>query len=418
MTDDRRYSLGVHWGWVVLGSGFITLFINYSIRIGAFSILLPKMIPDLGINMTQAGMIRAAYIFAYVLFSPLMGWLTDRIGGRFVISFLCVFLGMGTFLMGQASSLSTAILFYGIVGIGAAAMWIPVVTLIQKWFGTTRRGLALGILSPSYALGFGLMGLVLPVVVKTYSWRMGWVLLGISGLVLVVVNTLLLRSDPKEMGLLPWGESSKSIPSSLPPFVSFSYREVLRGRHFWLVGVSYLCISFVAYIVTDFIVTYGVIELKVGYSVASSFISIMALTSIAGGLILMIFSDYIGRKKSLVITQSLMSFSILLIISARDNISFVRAGIGCFGFSYGGIWPMYAACARDYFPKEVAGAVLGVLTLFYGIGAIVGPIVAGRLTDITGTFRWCFGLGTFAAFSAAMVIGFLGKPKGFGKEGD
>ena len=403
--------MGIHWGWVVLGSSFITLFVNYSIRIGAYSVLLPEMIRDLGINMTQAGLIRAAYILAYILFSPLTGWLSDRIGGRFVISFFCLFLGIGAFLMGRASSLFSAILFHGITGAGAAAMWTPVVILIQRWFGTTRRGLALGILSPSYALGFGLMGLLLPLVVKTYSWRMGWFLLGISGLVLVAVNALLLRNDPKEIGLLPWGESSNSIPSSHPSPLFFSYREVLRGSPFWLIGTSYLLISMGVYIVSDFIVTYGVLELKMGYSAASTFMSIMALTSIAGSLVLMTLSDYIGRKKSLVVTHSLLTLGVLLIILGRNDIPFVRVGIGCFGFFYGGIFPMYAACTRDYFPKEVAGTLLGIFTIFYGIGAIIGPIVAGRLTDVTGTFRWSFWLGAFAALTAAMVVGFLKKPK-------
>jgi len=403
----------IHWGWVVLGSGFATLFVSYSIRIGAYSILLPKMIEDIGINMTQAGMIRASYIFTYVLFAPLMGWLTDRIGGRLVISFFCLFLGIGTFLMGQASSLFTAILFHGMVGVGASAMWVPIVALIQKWFGATRRGLALGILSPSYSLGFGLMGVVLPIIVNHYSWRMGWRLLGISGLLLIVMNFLLLRNDPKEMGLLPWGEKTKWVPSSLPPQTSFNYRDIFKELQFWLIGVSYLFISLGAYILSDFIVTYGVMELKIHYPVASTFITIMAATSIAGGLVLMSFSDHIGRKKSLAIIHTSTAFSILLIIFAKDNITLLKVGIGCFGFFYGAIWPMYAACARDFFPKEIAGAIIGTITLFYGFGAMAGPIIAGHLTDLTGTFRWSFGLGAVACFIAALLIGFLRTPREF-----
>jgi len=400
----------IHWAWVILGSGFLTLFINYSIRIGAYSILLPKMIQDIGINMTQAGMIRAAYFFTYILFSPLMGWLTDRIGGRFVISFFCLIMGIGTFLMGQASSLFTAILFHGIVGIGASAMWTPVVALIQKWFGESRRGMALGILSPSWAIGFGLMGLVLPFIVKTYSWRMGWFLLGISGLILVIMNALVLKSDPKEMGLVPWGESSESIHTSRRPIHGPNYRQVFRGSHFWLIGTSYFLISVGAYTITDFIVTYGVVELKIHYPVASAFMSIMALTGIAGGLFLMSLSDYIGRKKSLVIIHSFVALSILWIVLAKDNLLHLRVVMGCFGFFYGAIWPMYAACARDYFPKEIAGTVIGLLTIFYGTGAIVGPIMAGYLTDLSGTFRWSFALGAFAALIAALLMGFLKKP--------
>ncbi len=418
IADHKNHSFGIHWGWVVLGSSFITLFINYSIRIGAYSVLLPKMIQDLGINMTQAGLIRAGYFLTYILFSPLTGWLMDRVGGRFVISFFCLFLGIGTLLMGQASSLITAILFHGIVGIGAAAVWTPVSALIQKWFGATKRGLALGILSPSYALGFGLMGIILPTIVKNYSWRMGWYLLGASGLLLIAINFLFLRDDPEKLGLLPWGETAKSIPSPPPSKTTFNYWDIIKERTFWLIGASYFFISLGVYIVSDFIVTYGVVELKVPYPVASTFISIMALTSIVGGFVLMTLSDYIGRVKSLVIIHSLLALSILFIILAKGDISLLRVGIGWFGFIYGPIFPMYAACARDYFPKEVAGTVIGLLTFFYGIGAMVGPIIGGHLTDLMGTFRWSFGIGAIAALSAGILIGFLRRPREIAKKED
>lgn len=222
----------MRWAWVILLASFGTFFVNYSIRIGAYSVLLPEMVQDLGINMTQAGMVRAAYFFTYILFAPLIGWLTDRIGARLVISFSCVFLGGGAFLMGQTTSLFTAILFHGVIGIGSAAMWTPILTLIQKWFGDMRRGLALGILSPSWALGYGLMGVVLPLIVKTYTLRTGWILLGISGLVLVVMNALFLRSDAKEIGLFPWGDTSESLQAHSLPHSSFRYRDILQGSHF------------------------------------------------------------------------------------------------------------------------------------------------------------------------------------------
>jgi predicted MFS family arabinose efflux permease len=94
----RGRGMKIHWAWVVLGSSFITLFINYSVRIGAYPVLLPEMIRDLQITKAQAGMIKSAFSITYLVFSPVMGWFTDRIGGRKVISFFCLFLGGGTFL--------------------------------------------------------------------------------------------------------------------------------------------------------------------------------------------------------------------------------------------------------------------------------------------------------------------------------
>jgi MFS family permease len=409
--NEERKRFRIHWAWVILGSGFITQFINFGIQNGAYPILLPEMIRDIGINMNQAAMIRTGYFFTYVFFSPLMGWLTDRTGGRLVISSSCLLLGMGTFLMGYASTLFLAILFHGIVGMGAAAMWTSVVTLIQRWFGDARRGLALGILTSSAPLGFGLMGVLLPLVVRSYSWRMGWFLLGISGLILAVINAFFLKNNPQDIGLYPWGETSESIQPSLTFHSSFNYRDVFTWSGFWLIGTSYLFMTIGTFIIGDFIVTYGVMELKVSYTVASAFISIMAITGIAGGLVLMSLSDRTGRKRLLVIIHSLVTSSILLIILAGNNISLLRVGIGSFGFFYGAVWPMYAACARDYFSKEISGTVIGTFTLFFGIGAMTGPILAGYLTDVTGTFRWSFGLGAFTCFVAALLIGFLERPK-------
>lgn len=108
--------------------------------------------------------------------------------------------------MGKSESLTASTIFYGIVGIGAAAMWVPNATLIQKWFGIKKRGLVLGILNASSGAGFGLMGLILPVIVNKYSWRFGWFLLGIVGLSLLFLNGLLLQEKPEDMGLSPWGE--------------------------------------------------------------------------------------------------------------------------------------------------------------------------------------------------------------------
>jgi MFS family permease len=108
----------------------------------------------------------------------------------------------------------------------------------------------------------------------------------------------------------------------------------------------------------------------------------------------------------------LMGLSILYIIFA-NNVPFLMVGIGWFGVLYGGIFPLVAACGRDYFPKEVTGTILGLLTIFYGAGAMATPVVTGHLADLTGTFRWSFGLGVFASLFASFLIGFLKGPKGF-----
>lgn len=404
----------IHWAWSIFAVSFLTLFVNYSIRDGTYSVLLPEMIRDLQMMKAQAGMIKSAFSLTYLLFSPIMGWLTDRIGGRKVISFFCLFLGGGAFLMGKANSFPSAAFFHCLIGIGAAAIWVPIAALIQNWFASRKRGLVLGILSVSSGIGFGLMGLILPVIVLEYHWRVGWSILGLFGFSLVFINGLLLRDQPEKMGLLPWGELDKSNQTTKemrPAVQAADYFDILRKRPFWIMGISYLTISYGIYTIVDFIITYGAMELQMPYRIASLLITVISFSGVFGGILLMGLSDYIGRRRSLVVMQTLIAITILFVIFWGNHIFALVLGMGSFGFVFGAIWPMYAACVRDYFPKEMTGTVFGLLTIFYGVGTMSSPAITGYFADLTGTFRWSFGLGAFASSVAALLIGFLERPK-------
>jgi len=151
---DRR---GFHWAWVILATVFVDLFINYSVRIG-YGVVLPEMISNLGFTRTDTASIYNSYLFAYVVITPFSGYLTDRLGARLVITACALILGIGVLLMGTIHELWTACLFYAVVGVGATGMWTPVLTVVQRWFTPKKRGLALGIISPGYGLGFAAMG--------------------------------------------------------------------------------------------------------------------------------------------------------------------------------------------------------------------------------------------------------------------
>ena len=75
-----------------------------------------------------------------------------------------------------------------------------------------------------------------------------------------------------------------------------------------------------------------------------------------------------------------------------------------FGLGYGAIWPVYAAAARDYFPRNVAGSVIGLWTLFLGVGSIISPIISGLAIDMTGTYASAFLLALAASVIALLLL--------------
>ncbi len=61
-----------------------------------------------------------------------------------------------------------------------------------------------------------------------------------------------------------------------------------------------------------------------------------------------------------------------------------------FGVGYGTIWAVYAASARDLFPGEYSGSIVGLWTVFHGAGSIIAPVLSGWTIDASGSYYWAF----------------------------
>jgi MFS family permease len=73
-----------------------------------------------------------------------------------------------------------------------------------------------------------------------------------------------------------------------------------------------------------------------------------------------------------------------------------------FGFSYGGVMPLYAVLVREYFSAKIMGSVFGVVAMISTLGMALGPPVGGWLFDQFGGYGWLY-----VASSAIGVAGAL-----------
>ena len=394
----------MHWAWVILGVCFLNLFVNYSSRLG-YGVVLPEMIRTMGIGRADSGSIYNAYLLTYIAVTPLTGFLTDRFGARRVITVCCFLLGIGTLLMSQVQNLWVACAVYALVGLGATGMWTPVITVVQRWFAFRRRGLALGILSTGYGLGFATMGVAFPWIVNHFDWRFAWVFLGIMGLIMTVANGGLLRSDPAESGYRPWGSPNRpsgNTPSSPQPKAGIPLRQLFANRHFWLIGTSYFAISYSLYGITTFMVDFAQHQLGFPMEKAALLATVHGIGQIIGVLSILPLSDYWGRKKTILISNACIAVALAGLLLVQQSWLMLLVLVGLLAIFYGVTFPIYGACAGDFFPREVMGTVIGAWTPFYGLGAIVTHWVTGLLRDSTGVYD-----GAFAINLAMAIIAFL-----------
>jgi MFS family permease len=52
-----------------------------------------------------------------------------------------------------------------------------------------------------------------------------------------------------------------------------------------------------------------------------------------------------------------------------------------FGFAYGGVMPLYAVIARDYFGQQILGSVFGAAAMISSLGMALGPWIGGWIFD-------------------------------------
>jgi MFS family permease len=436
MTARKPYA--INWAWVILGVCFFDLFISYSARLG-YGVILPEMIGttlgfrdlfinlsdrlaagvtlpqliagQLNINRTDAGSIYNAYLLTYVLVTPLTGYLTDRLGARRVISACALIMGVGLVLMGAVTGLGTACLFFAIVGLGATGMWTSVITVVQRWFAPNRRGLALGFLSVGYGLGFATTGVVFPLIFMGLGWRWAWYLLGAGALVMFVVNAVLLRSDPYQSGRVPWGgERPEAAVDPATPSVQSAgtwgvfRHEALTDKTYWLIGFSYFAVAFGLYGLTTFMVDFAKNQLGLDPAVAGFLATVHGVCQVAGVLTILPLSDRWGRRRTILFSNLCLTVLLtgVVVLGRIPALLFVLVGLTA--FFYGATFPIYGACAGDYFPRGVMGTVIGSWTVFYGLGAVISNWVSGILRDLTGVYDWAFAVN---AIMVAVALGLM-----------
>ena len=399
-----------HYAWIILFTGFANLFINYAVQLG-YGVILPEMIEELNFSWSAAGTVFNSYLIIYIALTPITGYLTDRLGARRVIATCALILGIGLVFMGTVQTLWMACLVYAIVGIGATGMWIPIIALVQRWFVPDRRGLALGILSVGYGFGFAAVGAGFPWIVNHYSWRYAWYLLGFLALCMVILNGLLLRTDPTTAGTEPWGlkKSAENATGHMPPpEQGEGFNSILRNARFWLIGVSYFAVCYSLYALTTYMVDFGG---QIGMTIekASFLATVHGLGQIAGVLIILPLSDLLGRRKTIIVSNALITLILIGIVITGNTWQVLYLLVGCFALFYGATFPLYGACAGDYFPQEIIATVAGAWTPFFGLGAMAAHWITGWMRDTIGTYHLAFAIAAMISFFGVITISFVRK---------
>ncbi|HVU35178.1 MAG TPA: MFS transporter, partial [Opitutaceae bacterium] len=404
----------MHYAWVVAGVTFLTLLAAAGGR-AAPGVMIVPVCNEFQWSRATVSSIIAINIFLYGLIGPFAAALYQSMGLR-----RTMLLAMGLIAAGYGlSTLATAywqfVLLWGfVVGAGSGmAATVLGAAVATRWF-TQRRGLVTGLLTASTATGQLVFLPSLASVVTAHGWRGApWIVCG-GALAALPVIGFLMRDDPQDLGLRPYGETGDETVRATASRARGNPAKqaidtllaALRVRDFWLLaGSFFVCGASTNGLIGTHLVAAafdcGIPEVR-----SASLLAMMGVFDLLGTTASGWLSDRFNCRYLLATYYGLRGLSLLFLPSALVGPS---AGLMVFAMFYGLDWiatvPPTVRLTGEIFGRERAGIVFGWIVAAHQLGAAFAAYGAGWLRTTTGAYTVAFM--TAGALCLGAAIGVL-----------
>ena len=290
--------------------------------------------------------------------------------------------------MSQVSTIWQLYLFYGVlVGIGMGGSFVPLVSIVTRWF-VKRRGMITGMVLAGISAGTVIMPPLARWLISSYGWRISYIIVGSIALIFVIGSAQFLKRDPGQLGLSPYGADEVKKQGLDLQDRGFSFREASHTLQFWLVSAMYFCYGFILLAIMVHIAPHAT-ELGISATNAANILAVIGGIGIIGRITMGTVGDRIGSRPSFIIAFILVSVALFWVIVAEKLWMLYLFAI-IFGFGYGGLATLGAPLMAGLFGLRAHGAILGIATLGFSVGGAIGPILAGRIFDITTSYNLAF----------------------------
>jgi MFS family permease len=386
--------------WVIVGVGALMTCVG----IGAmFSLAVYLQPMSMATGWSRAGISSAMTLDFLTMGVAGFAWgaASDRFGTRLVVLTGAVLLGLALLLASRAASLIEFQLIYGLlVGLAVGAFYAPMIAAATTWF-EDNRSLAVSLVSAGMGVAPMTVSPFARWLISTYDWRTAMMTIGIVAWVLLIPAALLVRQPPvaTTVGQAPTLKAASGATGNVA--------QSLRSMPFVVLALTFFfCCA--AHSGPIFHMVSYAISCGVPAMAAVSIYGVEGLSGLGGRLLLGLLADRLGVKPVLIAGLLVQALAIAAYL-AVDSLGEFYALSMVFGTAYGGVMPLYAVLAREYFGPHIMGTVFGAATMTSSIGMAFGPLAGGWVFDTFGQYSWLY-IGSFTIGLGAVAVALTFPP--------
>ena len=414
--------LPFYYGWVVVGASGTAVFARMAPAITTLTVFIYPMSQELGWSRTLIAGSVSAGALASIALSPAVGWAIDRFGSRPVLVAGVLTVGASMVSLAWATIPATfyvayaaaRVVFHTAAPIGAS-------TVVSRWF-IRMRGRAIGVVFFFGAVGGVVFTMTAAVVIDNFGVEAAWISLGVIVLaVSLLPNLLLIAERPEALGLQTDGDAravsgqraaaAASAPGA-PDGDSWTAPQAVRTLAFWILLLTGFATFFVHAGVNVHIAAFlrdRGLTLTTAASVVTASWVVSAVGSVGWGWLLERASPRILYAAMLAMLAG--SVLLLLTVSNIEGALVAAALIGLVAAG-GNITPavMYA----DYYGRASLGKIRGMGEIGVLVGQSTGPLLAGLVFDLRGSYTLIFVAYAAIAVGASVLVLGARRPVGVG----
>ena len=373
----------VYYGWFIVGAGLLSLLFSAGGTYYSFGVFMVALMGEFGWSRGAVSGGLSAWWLASALAMPLVGRLLDVYGARKVMALGALLAGLTMGLLSRTNSLGQLYLLYGLLGFcGASLGLVSVGSLVARWF-SRRRGMATGIAVSGIGLGGLLVVPLTGLLVAAWGWRQAYLFLGaLVWLVLLPVVLAVVRPHP------PAQEAEAPEEVEAPLERPWTLRRAVSTTSFWLVTLS----LFLGHLGLFGVLTHQVpfaTDLGLPVPRAALLLAFTAGMGVVGKVTFGALADRLGPPRGTALSLLLQALAVVILLGTRDPV-WLWAFVVLFGFSMGGLAALVPVLASHFFGLSAVGSILGAILPATAVAAALGPLVAGRVYDLAGSYQGAF----------------------------
>lgn len=402
-----------YWRWRIFYGMYIGYVFYYFTR-KSFTFAMPILMQDLGLQISDLGILSSILAITYGLSKFLSGILADRSNPRYFMAIGLILTGVFNICFGMVSSIFLFAIFWGLNGIFQGWGWPPCARLLTHWYSQKERGTWWGFCSSSHSVGGALIPLVAAFCAQMWGWRYAMYVPGITciGIGLFLMNRL--RDTPQSLGLPPIEKFKNDYPNakhSEEKEISVKellLKHVLSNKFIWILAISYFFVYIIRQAVNDFGALF-LIKAK-GYSMMAANGSIFwfEIGGILGSLAAGWASDKIfkGRRGPINVLFSIaVIFAIAGFYLTPAGMMFLDYSfMFAIGFLIFGPQMLIGIAAVELSHKKAAATSNGFVGWIAYLGAATAGYPISKIAEIWGWYGFFVALSICGAISVFLLL--------------